>query len=214
MKSASVILFIVGLLLLLGLYIYVDDRFTKMDARLQGAESALNTLEPFRSMLARGPGQPEVANPYEPVQATGEPNAAAEGRDSAMAWCPATENGGEEWLLLDYGEGIDTRMVRVVANYQPGAVVQLVSLAEAGAGITLWSGPAARESAGFVQEITVTPRKVERLRVVLDTAAVEGWNEIDAVGLVDGAGEVHWAVGAEASSFWVKDAGEKSRQGP
>ncbi|NNM29858.1 MAG: hypothetical protein HKO57_10065 [Akkermansiaceae bacterium] len=207
MKSSSVILFVISLLLLAGLYIYVDDRFTKMDARLQGAESALDTLEPFRSALARGPGGNPVKDAYAPVQATGAPNAGVEGRDSARAWCPAAENGGEEWLLLEYADRVEARAARVVANYGPGAVVRLVAIDPDGAEIIVWSGPAAGEGAGLRGEIPLaSPRGIRRLRVVLDTAAVDGWNEIDAVGLVDRDGKIHWATGAEASSFWTPKA--------
>lgn len=41
---------------------------------------------------------------------------------------------------------------------------------------------------------------IEYLTLHLDAAGVPGWTQIDAVGLRDQSGEVHWATGARASS--------------
>lgn len=43
----------------------------------------------------------------------------------------------------------------------------------------------------------------QRVRIHLDSPRVYGWNEIDAVGLVDQDGLVHWAVHAEASTTYA-----------
>jgi hypothetical protein len=46
---------------------------------------------------------------------------------------------------------------------------------------------------------------VDRIRIHLDSPAVAGWNEIDAVGLLDAEGTVHWAVQATASSTYADE---------
>jgi hypothetical protein len=38
------------------------------------------------------------------------------------------------------------------------------------------------------------------VRIELETAQTPGWPQIDAAGLVDGGGNTHWAVSAEAST--------------
>ena len=43
----------------------------------------------------------------------------------------------------------------------------------------------------------------QKVKVYLDSAAVPGWNEIDAVGLIDSAGNTQWASGATASSTYA-----------
>jgi hypothetical protein len=47
---------------------------------------------------------------------------------------------------------------------------------------------------------------VRRIRIELDSMNVPGWNEIDAVGLVDDAGRTHWAARVTASSTWTSSA--------
>src|SRR5207244_95830 len=48
------------------------------------------------------------------------------------------------------------------------------------------------------------------VKLYIDSANVQNWNEVDAVGLVDGAGRVQWAVGAEASSTYASSRGGMS----
>ena len=42
-----------------------------------------------------------------------------------------------------------------------------------------------------------------RIRIYLDSPKVPGWNEIDAVGLLDTTGTTHWADSATASSSYA-----------
>jgi len=48
--------------------------------------------------------------------------------------------------------------------------------------------------------------KTQRAKIFLDSPAVPGWNEIDAVGLLDEFGITHWATGAQASSTYAEPA--------
>jgi hypothetical protein len=79
--------------------------------------------------------------------------------------------------------------VRVVQSFQPGAVVRIETIDESGASATVWTGPdAAAYVPGAVGVLSAafpaTARAVARVRIVLDTRRVPGWNEIDAVELV------------------------------
>jgi hypothetical protein len=44
---------------------------------------------------------------------------------------------------------------------------------------------------------------VKCIKLYLDSVKVAGWNEIDAVGLVDEEGKTHWATSATASSTYA-----------
>ena len=135
---------------------------------------------------------------------TGEPNAAEPGLDDARAWCPARENGGEEWLLLTYGAELTATAVEVHANFNPGAVVRVTSVGEDGMEEELWAGTLVQEGE-FVQVLRLKkPATLRSLKLYFDTAAVAGWNEIDAVGVVTASGKRSWAVEAEASGFWKR----------
>lgn len=191
--ALAAVLLALGLLLLLA-------RLDKLESRLQLTESALQTLEPLSQLLSQVRPTQDVC---QPVQATGAPNVSTEATDSALAWCPERENTGREWILLRYGEAILTTAIEVHANSNPGAVVHATAVEDDDSETELWSGPAQTEGAQRITQLRLAgPVNVKRLKLTLDTGAVPGWNEIDAVAIVSADGKKHWAVAAEASSSW------------
>ena len=70
------------------------------------------------------------------------------------------------------------------------------------------SRPTAQGSGKGVSEIAVdVPFKTNRVKIYIDSKAVPGWNEIDAVGVRDAGGKTHWATGADASSTYAEQGG-------
>ena len=63
---------------------------------------------------------------------------------------------------------------------------------------------------GVEKGISVIPLRVdfevERVKVYINSPAVSGWNEIDAVALTSDSGEVQWAVEAEASTTYASQS--------
>jgi len=145
---------------------------------------------------------------YQAIEATGAPNVSARG-DSSTAWCPATSDGGAEWLVLNYDESVVPQSIVVHENYDPGGILRITHYPVFGKEEVLWEGTytPAITAAGSVANLPINvPIKTNRIKVYLDTAAASGWQEIDAVGLVDGGGVTHWATGAKASSTWNEPA--------
>jgi hypothetical protein len=146
---------------------------------------------------------------WTPEQATGEPDTLVAG-DQYTAWASSTQDGAEEWLELEYAETFQPTKVLVYETYNPGAVVKLVAYTESGMQSEIWSGadPVVVKNGMGVAEIPFAAAvKTNKIRLYIDSKAVAGWNEIDAVGLVDGEGKTHWAVKAAASStYGVADA--------
>ena len=91
----------------------------------------------------------------------------------------------------------------------PLDVVYALAFDAEGNELNAWSGkdPSPADS-GNGSAISVVPLKLKkikivRLRLYFDSPHVEGWNEIDAAGILDVKGVIHWATGATASSMWV-----------
>jgi len=176
------------------------NRLDRLEDRVQRTETALATLDPLRRVLASAHPR---ADAYQPMQATGSPNVPPTSRDSGFSWCPGVEDGGDEWLLLEYPRAIAAGAVEVHANFNPGAVVRVAAVADDGRETEVWSGPARPEDAQNIIRLPFRqPVSVRRLKLTVATGAVPGWNEIDAVALVTETGELHWAVQATASSSW------------
>jgi hypothetical protein len=143
-----------------------------------------------------------------PEQATGEPDTLTAG-DLPTAWASRTRDDQEEWLDLRYARPVSPSAALVHATYNPGALIKMTAFTEDGREVTVWTGKDPAEP-GSGRAVSVLPFRTDfataRIRIYLDSPGVPGWNEIDAVGLVDDFGRTQWAVAAEASSTYAADA--------
>ncbi len=140
-----------------------------------------------------------------PEQLTGPPDTPAAG-DQSTAWASQTQDGQPEWLLLEYAVAVQPRCVLVYETYNPGALQSIAVIKPDGSEQQVWTGadPVRPGQGKGVSAVAIqTAFKVKRVKLYLDSPAVQGWNEIDAVGLQDTTGATHWVVKAEASSTYA-----------
>ncbi|MBI2900496.1 MAG: hypothetical protein HYY17_09940 [Planctomycetes bacterium] len=118
-------------------------------------------------------------------QATGKPDTPTAG-DNRTAWASKQPDAGAEWLELTYDRWVRPTHVRVRETFNPGAVVKVEARDAEDRWHVLWQGDdPTRESPGwFTASFGATKVVTRTIRVTLDSAAVEGWNEIDAVELI------------------------------
>lgn len=123
---------------------------------------------------------------YSAAQAAGAPNTNGCG-DAATAWCPATPDGGREFLELEYDNPVPINRIFVHENAGTGAVDTIYVMDPA----TQQWVKVYETTASYVPEcprtlIAVFPMTdfpVSKLRIALNSPAVISWNEIDAVGV-------------------------------
>jgi hypothetical protein len=142
---------------------------------------------------------------WETAQATGPPDCRSFG-DQRTAWASLTADDQDEWLILEYDKSIVPEAIVVHENCAPGAIVRATHYPMLGRERTLWEGtdPTPTGSAGGISRLPVEKAiKTRRIKLYIDSTAVNGWNEIDAVGLVDANGAVIWATDANASSSYA-----------
>jgi len=123
---------------------------------------------------------------YSALQAIGAPDTPAAG-DFDTAWAPEGTEVGEQTLELTYEYAVMPTAVRIYENYNPGAVIRIEAYDAAGdAWVTLWEGEAEAPEEDFrvfSPELAEVDFAANVIRIVLDTDAIENWNEIDAVEL-------------------------------
>ncbi len=139
-------------------------------------------------------------------QATGPPDT-PRARDYRTAWASLTPDGQQEWLVLEYLETVKPAEIQVYESYNPGAISKITVFDPGGKEVEIGKpGPKGIAIDGGVV-VSKFPVKVDfpvrRVKLYLDSPRIKGWNEIDAVGLVDGQGKTHWAAKAEASSTFA-----------
>jgi hypothetical protein len=117
------------------------------------------------------------------TKALGPPDATPDGSDSPEAWASLEADAKVE--LIEVGLAGQRRLsgLEIVESHNPGAVSR-VELLLAGGGRVLvhQSAAAAQDSTRRRIEFACTAQPVVGVRVTLDSAAVSGWNEIDAIG--------------------------------
>jgi hypothetical protein len=142
---------------------------------------------------------------FSPDRLIGEPDTPEPG-DHGTAWASAQPNGGEEWIEVYFDPPVVADGVVIVESFNPGAVAR-VEVARDTTLRQVWSGhaPSTEPLRHFIVEFRT--QTVAAVRIWLDTTRVEGWNEIDAVGLVTHSG-TQWATGASASSTYASSYGD------
>jgi hypothetical protein len=154
-----------------------QDKFFELDPKGQWASTA------------RASSEYGAAN-YSASQATGTPNVRFYG-DNAQAWATRLADAADEWIELTFANPVPAAAVRVRQNFNPGAIVRVDVIDTAGGVQTVFQGTDTnvypRASIGWlVVKFPTTAQPIERVRLSLDSVAVRGWNEIDAVQLVAG----------------------------
>jgi hypothetical protein len=145
-----------------------------------------------------------------PERATGAPDTPEAG-DRATAWASLSPDGQREWLDLQYDKPVKAVAVLVYETFNPGAVDRVRVSSADGKQHHDWKGAdpvAAGQDKGVAVIPIAAPFEVGRVLVELDSARVQGWNEIDAVGLLDEAGVTHWATSARASTTYAEQGEE------
>jgi hypothetical protein len=140
-----------------------------------------------------------------PEQATGKPDTWPQQGDIITAWASQTADGQREWLLLEYDQPLVPTEIHIYETFNPGAVDRVTAFKLDGEEVEIWKGndPTMAGSGKGISKIPYKAKfKTNRIKIYLDSPGVQGWNEIDAVGLVDKKGKTYWAMAAEASSFF------------
>ncbi len=135
-------------------------------------------------------------------QVLGPPNTTGPG-DISTAWASAMPDNAQEWLVLEYGVSVVPTAILVHETYNPGALLKVTHYPKIGQEQILWTGidPTPIGAGAGISRLPITANiKTNRIKLYIDSVAVSGWNEIDAVGIEYGQGQVIWAERASASS--------------
>ena len=123
---------------------------------------------------------------YAALQTTGAPNTPYAG-DFDTAWASEEAEAGEQTLELTYEHAVVPNVVNIYENYNPGAVISIEAFDAANnEWVILWEGDAQaveERMRVFSPTLETVDFATDSIRIVLDTDAVDGWNEIDAVEL-------------------------------
>ena len=123
-------------------------------------------------------------------RATGGPEVYPQHGDITGAWATNNEDRGLEWIHVSFQHQIMAKGVMILETYNPGAVARVDDCSNMPERVMLWSGDTDgigtnTQGARALYLELQQPREMWKLCVYLDTSRVRGWNEIDAIGLVE-----------------------------
>jgi hypothetical protein len=136
--------------------------WNEIDAVAIGVD-AISMLVPQWASSATASSQYHPTGGYSAMNATGPPNVYPGYGDIADAWASLTENGGREWLQLDYAQPVFVSGVSVVQSATPATLPAVATVLR--------------------DTFPTTTYLVDGVRLTLASDIVPGWNEIDAVSL-------------------------------
>ena len=111
--------------------------------------------------------------------------------DFEDAWAQETEDDQREFIEIEYLPPVNPYRIDIYETYNPGAVDTIyLRNYESGEWIIVWSDSAAvpnppEQSRIFSVDFPQTSYLVDAVRLAINSPAIEGWNEYDAVALID-----------------------------
>src|SRR5688572_16089791 len=127
---------------------------------------------------------------FGPDQVLGTPSKLPGTGISGAAWSPSREDGGEEFVQVGFKNHIYVQQIAIGENANPGSIIAVFLIDEAKQSHEVYTnskpGPV-KGIDGRLFNIFIPPTtyKVAGLKVHLNTAAVKGVNQIDAIAISD-----------------------------
>lgn len=110
---------------------------------------------------------------------------AAPGSDDPNAWASLGADDRVEWIEVGLAQPRRLSAVQVFESYNPGAVSRVELITTSGAHVVAFAGGPMRmgETANMrMFELACTDEPIAAIHVTVDSMAVSGWNELDAIG--------------------------------
>ncbi|RTQ52109.1 T9SS type A sorting domain-containing protein [Hymenobacter gummosus] len=139
----------------------------------------------------------EYSSSWAASMATGTPNVYPQHGDISGSWASSAADGTREYLVLRFPNPAPAKRILIWETYNPGAIdTVFVRNPNTNAWVPVYTATAA--SAGSNSRILninfpQTSFAVQDVRLAINSAAVPGWNEIDAVALSDESASYQWA---------------------
>ncbi len=104
-----------------------------------------------------------------------------------MAWAPHSKNGGMEYVDVEFEKPVYARQIIIVENVNPGAIKKLEFYDENDVRIFQLVEDRGFKHKDLTKPLIITfpqqSKPVKRVILFMNTGLVQGWNQIDAIGL-------------------------------
>lgn len=150
--------------------------------------------EPIWATTVRGFSTQYSADAWSAKKALGAPDVYPGGGDNENAWASESADDRAEWLEVGFARPRSISAVHIYETFNPGAVGRVELITTSGRRIEVTESRSSSSSADSevgenesvlrVAPVACTSEPIAAVRVHVDSKRVEGWNEIDAIGVV------------------------------
>ena len=143
---------------------------------------------------------------YKASQALGHPSKLPQLGESPTAWAPQlADNPGDDWIQVGFPAPTPARQVVVAESVNPGSVVRVVVTDEAGTDHTVYTNPKPQPRPDPLLYVPLPDAglTVAKVKVFINSGAIRGINQIDAIGLTATTGPI--TVGIRLAKDTPKD---------
>jgi outer membrane protein OmpA-like peptidoglycan-associated protein len=130
----------------------------------------------------------EGKEPFSPSQVLSTPNALPLGQISNDAWIPRKE-GPNEFIEVRFARSVAAQQVTIVENFNPGAITKVELVDTKGVHHEVYTnekpGPLPEAYRTLEVKFPAAEYRTLGVKVYMNTAKVEGVNQIDAIGIAD-----------------------------
>lgn len=122
---------------------------------------------------------------YSANQVLGKPNSLHH-EDSKVAWMPGRANAGLESITVSYSKSIIPKSIIVHENLNPGSIFQVIVSNNEKEWVVFENkkpSPSPKKATSTIFQVDKLKEPINKVTLVLNTAAVFGFNQIDAIGI-------------------------------
>jgi hypothetical protein len=156
-------------------------------ARLEALDAAppvVETSEPIWADHVISFSSQWADDQWSASRALGPPDVFPRSGDHPQAWASREADGAVEHLEVGFTQPRRLKALDIFETYNPGAVSRVEAVTTSGKRLVLYQGKAVPMGQGAHKrhlDFDCTDEAIAAVRLTLDSAAVPGWNEIDAV---------------------------------
>ncbi len=130
----------------------------------------------------------EGKDPFSPSQVLSTPNALPLGQISNDAWIPRKE-GPNEFIEVRFARSVPAQQVTIVENFNPGSITKVELVDTKGVHHEVYAnpnpGPLPEAYRTLEVKFPAAEYRTLGVKIYMNTAKVEGVNQIDAIGIAD-----------------------------
>ena len=151
----------------------------EISAQSQWASSVIG----YSSVSAAG-----AKKQYKPEQVLGKPNKLPATGSATTAWSPLTDDGGTEYIHVAFTKAQKAQQIAVAENFNPGSITKIEAYDSTGTAYLMYENSAPEailttQGRMFYHFFPMTNYAVKSVKITLNTLAVPGSNQLDAIGI-------------------------------